>query len=67
MGRTKIVLKYNQRDITIKLSKGKQPVMSQTNRLNFTKFYHDIPKPYTVTECNRIALQTAIVYFFNGL
>ena len=28
------------------------------------KFYHDIPKPNIVIECNRIALQTGIVYYF---
>ena len=59
------------RDITPKLSKSEQPFLYETHCLNLIyiaiKFHHDNQEPYIVTECNRIALQTAIVYFYKEL
>ena len=64
---SKIVFNLNQRDITRKLSKTEQPFLYETCCLNLIyiaiKFHYDIPKPYIVTESNRAALQTVIVYF----
>ena len=53
---------------TPKLNKGEQSFLHGACCLNLTyiaiMFHHDIPKPYIVIEWNRIALQTATVYFF---
>ena len=61
----KIVLKIIKWTQFQKSSKGEQAFLHKPH-IDAIQFHHDIPKSCIVIECNRIALQTAIVHLYKA-